>query len=202
MFEWRSPAAIAHLRLGHEDDALELARGDLDLAQSWGAPRQLGIACSTLGLIEGGEQGIRRLGHAVAILESSSSVLEHARARVALGALLRRAGEPRQARWHLSRGREIALGCDAATLAMKAEEELGATALTRRRRTLLSGPEALTPSEHRVARLAAGGLSNPDIARTLFVTRKTVEMHLSNVYRKLQSHSRDHLAPVLGVGDT
>ncbi len=51
----------------------------------------------------------------------------------------------------------------------------------------------------RIARLAAGGLSNPEIAQQLFVTRKTVETHLSHVFMKLDITGRGELPGVLGV---
>jgi DNA-binding CsgD family transcriptional regulator len=57
----------------------------------------------------------------------------------------------------------------------------------------------LTPSEYRVARLAASGLTNRDIAQQLFVTVKTVELHLGNTYRKLGVSGRDQLQPLLSV---
>jgi DNA-binding NarL/FixJ family response regulator len=79
----------------------------------------------------------------------------------------------------------------------RAEEELAATG-ARPRRLLLSGVESLTASERRVARFAADGLSNKDIAQALFVTTKTVEVHLSNVYRKLGIGSRSELPQALG----
>ena len=60
-----------------------------------------------------------------------------------------------------------------------------AAAGARPRRRLRTGVEACSPSERRVARLAAQGLSNRDAAQALFVTTKTVEVHLSAGYRKL-----------------
>ena len=57
--------------------------------------------------------------------------------------------------------------------------------------------ESLTPSERRVADLAAAGRTNRDIAQELFVTPKTVEVHLSNAYRKLGIRSRRELAGAL-----
>ena len=67
-----------------------------------------------------------------------------------------------------------------------------------RPRTLaLTGVEALTPSERRVARMAARGVANKEIAEALFVTVKAVEAHLSSVYRKLQIKSRTQLADVI-----
>jgi DNA-binding NarL/FixJ family response regulator len=55
----------------------------------------------------------------------------------------------------------------------------------------------LTASERRVAQLAAEELSNKDIAQALFVTVKTVEVHLSNAYRKLEIGSRRQLAAAM-----
>jgi DNA-binding CsgD family transcriptional regulator len=59
--------------------------------------------------------------------------------------------------------------------------------------------EALTPSERRIAEMAAEGMSNPEIAQALFVTRKTVEAHLAGAYRKLDIRSRGELAGALRV---
>ena len=67
----------------------------------------------------------------------------------------------------------------------------------RPRRAVLSGRDALTGCERRVAALAAQGLSNRDIAQTLFVTLRTVEGHLTGAYRKLDIDSREELAAAL-----
>jgi DNA-binding CsgD family transcriptional regulator len=197
LFEWRGAAALAHHRLGEQQAALALAREDLELARGWGAPRQLGSALVTLGLIEGGSEGVERGREACKLLERSAALLERARAMISLGLLLRRAGEPVRARSQLLAGGQLAKRCGAHALAAQAEQEIAASGRTRRRRTLLSGPEALTPTEQRIARLAANGLSNPDIARSLYITRKTVEMHLGNTYRKLRIHSRQQLQTAL-----
>jgi DNA-binding CsgD family transcriptional regulator len=197
LFEWRETAALAYHRLGEQDLALTLAHEELERATGWGAHRQLGSAMLTLGLIEGGAPGIERIEGARDLLDGSSAVLERARAMVALGLLLRRAGEPGRARSELAGGKQIASRCGASALVQIAEHEIAASGERRRRRTLLSGPEALTPTERRVASLAATGLSNPDIARRLYVTRKTVEMHLGNAYRKLRINSRADLQSAL-----
>ena len=60
-----------------------------------------------------------------------------------------------------------------------------------------SGAESLTPSERRVAELAAAGGTNREIAQTLFVTEKTVETHLGRAFRKLDISSRRQLSDVL-----
>lgn len=197
MFEWRAPAALAHHLLGEQGLALELALVNARSAWAWGAPQHVGKALTALGLIEGREAGIVRLREAVAALENTPAVVELARALVNLGAMLRRNGEPSQARPHLGRGRDLAASAGATALVARADHEAAATGASRRRRTLLSGLDALTPCEQRVAELASDGLSNPEIAHQLYVTRKTVEMHLGNVYRKLGIGSRQHLSPAL-----
>ena len=131
------------------------------------------------------------------MLEGSSAKLERARTLVELGAALRRANQRVDARELLKEGLDIAVRCGAQPLVERAEEELAATG-ARPRRLLLSGVESLTASERRVARFAADGLSNKDIAQALFVTTKTVEVHLSNVYRKLGIASRGELPEALG----
>ncbi|MGA9874622.1 MAG: helix-turn-helix transcriptional regulator, partial [Solirubrobacteraceae bacterium] len=72
----------------------------------------------------------------------------------------------------------------------------------RPRRVFNSGRDALTPSELRVARMAAEGLTSQEIAQALFVTTKTVDAHLSHTYAKLDINSRKQLADALGTAAT
>jgi DNA-binding CsgD family transcriptional regulator len=58
---------------------------------------------------------------------------------------------------------------------------------------VLSGVESLTPSERRVADMAAEGMTNREIAQALFVTAKTVETHLRHAYQKLDISRREEL---------
>ena len=67
----------------------------------------------------------------------------------------------------------------------------------RPRTTDRTGADALTPSERRVAEIAAAGGTNREIAQTLFVTEKTVETHLGRAFRKLDISSRRQLPDVL-----
>jgi DNA-binding NarL/FixJ family response regulator len=197
---WRSHLALALLGLDRRDEALELAREELELARAWGAPRPIGVALRVLGLAEGGDEGIETLRESVAVLEGSTARLELARSLVELGAALRRANQRSDARELLRQGLDLAVRTGALPLVVRAEQELAATG-ARPRRLLLSGVESLTASERRVAGFAAVGLSNKDIAQALFVTTKTVEVHLSNVYRKLGIGSRNDLPHALG-GET
>ena len=138
------------------------------------------------------------LREAVATLEGSEARLDHAHALVDLGAALRRAGKRTEARERLAEGLELADRCGATALVDMAEAELRAAGARPRRRAL-SGVASLTPSELRVAEMAAEGMMNKEIAQALFVTLRTVEMHLSNAYGKLEISSRDQLPEVLGA---
>ena len=109
-----------------------------------------------------------------------------------LGAAIRLAGDPAEARTLLGRGQELAMSCGATALVDRARDELRAAG-ARPRRTALSGVDSLTPSERRVARMAADGMINREIAQALFVTEKTVETHLGNTYAKLGVRSRTEL---------
>ena len=194
---WRSQAALALLQLGEQDEARRLAAEELELARTWGAPRALGAALRASGLVEGGTKGLALLEEAVAVLAPSPARLEHAKARTELGAALRRANRRAEAREQLRKGLELASICGAAPLVARAETELLATG-ARPRRISLSGVGSLTPSERRVAQLAAEGPTNREIAQTLFVTSRTVEVHLTSVYGKLGISSRSQLAGALG----
>ena len=196
MIAWRSGAALGHLCRGEADEAIRLAEEEVRLAREFGAPRALGIALRVRGQIDPHDDGIRRLREAADVLERSGAELEHARALTDLGAALRRANRRSEAREPLASGLELARRCGATALAERASEELEATG-ARSRRLVLGAGEELTPSERRIAQLAAEGHSNREIAQSLFVTQKTVEMHLSNAYRKLDIQSRRQLAECL-----
>ncbi len=143
---------------------------------------------------------IAGLTTAEALLAAGPWRLDRARVRCELGAALRRAGERRAARDLLSRALDEAHACGAELLAAQAIDELRASGARPRRRSL-SGRDALTPSERRVAELAGRGRTNREIAQELFVTMATVETHLSRTYRKLDVPGRAELAAALAERD-
>ena len=194
---WRSQMALAHHQLGEIDEAKRLAAEEVELARRWGAPRALAKSLRVAGMIEGGERGIELLEEAAALLGDSEAILERARGLLELGSALRRANRRSDAREHLRQALELAHQGEAAPLVTRAQDELMATG-ARPRRVALSGLDALTPSERRVAGMAAKEMTNRDIAQALFVTPKTVEVHLSSVYRKLGIASRAQLGGALG----
>ena len=136
------------------------------------------------------------LRESVAVLAEANARLEYAKSLVELGAALRRGNSRAEARELLREGVELAHRLGSVPLAARGNEEIAATG-ARPRTLLLSGVESLTASERRVAELAAGDQSNKAIAQALFVTVKTVEMHLSSVYRKLRIGSRRELSALL-----
>lgn len=195
---WRGPAALAALALGERRQALALAGEERERAEQIGVPRTAGMALRVCGLVEGGARGSKHLSTAAELLESSPSKLEHARALVDLGSLMRRSGARAACRDPLRRGLEMAERFGALPLARQAHDELLAAG-ARPRRVALSGLESLTPSERRIADLTAQGLTNREIAQQLFVTTKSVEYHLHHVFQKLDISSRKDVAPLLRV---
>jgi DNA-binding CsgD family transcriptional regulator len=196
LWAWRSEAALALAAIGDHDSALSLADDELTLTRQVNTSRALGVALRARGLVAPRGADLAHLSEAVNVLSGSPAVLEHARARVDLAAALRRGGRRADARRLLYDALDQATRCGASALAERAGEELLAAG-ARPHRSRTSGPESLTPSERRVARLAADGQSNPEIAHALFLTRRTVETHLTHAYRKLGISSRERLADAL-----
>jgi DNA-binding CsgD family transcriptional regulator len=200
-FAWRSNAALGLASLGDSARAAALAAEEVALARRWGSPRALGAALRAQGLIGGRQQEIALLTEAATVLERSDAQVERARALIDLGAALRRAKQRTAAREPLRTGLEMAHRYGANSLAERAHTELAAAG-ARPRTPLRSGVDALTPSELRIAGMAAAGDTNAAIAQGLFVTVKTVEMHLSSTYRKLGIASRGELRAALETDPT
>jgi DNA-binding CsgD family transcriptional regulator len=196
VYHWRSAAAIALAALGSTDEARGLAKEEAAIARAYGRPRALGVALRCHGLVEGGEDGLALLAEAVVVLEGSPAIVELAGAMTDYGAALRRSGRRAEARVQLERGLDLAHRCGARRVAAHARAELVAAG-AKPRRDAFTGRDALTASELRVARLAAAGRTNREIAQSLFVTTKTASAHLSRVYRKLEITRRDQLTQAL-----
>ena len=193
---WRSEAAIVQAATGDVDGGRRLAGEQLELARAFGQPRMLGVSLRACGLIAGDDTGLELLREAVETLEDAQAPVELARALTDYGAALRRSGQRADARPALERGLDLAHHCGAARIAGQARAEL-VVAGAKPRRDAITGRDALTASELRVARLAADGLTNREIAQSLFITTKTASTHLSHIYRKLGITRRDQLADAL-----
>ncbi len=192
--DWRPVQALALHHLGQAEAAEQAALAGVETAQIWGAPSAVGAALRALGEVR--PDGLEDLRRSVVVLDGSVSRLELAKSLLAYGSAIRRDRQPTDARDYLDRAFELAEACGSPRLAEAARTELAATGV-RRRAADASGPDALTPSERRVADLAASGRTNREIAQALFVTPKTVEVHLSATYRKLGIASRHALPGAL-----
>ncbi len=191
-------AARALCALGRADEAVARAEADVAAARRWGSASALGPSLRALGIAldaQGADTSADVLEEAVAATDGTPARLEHAKSLLALGSALRRRKRRTEARAPLLAAADLAAACGASALADRAGEELLAAGGRRIARGL-TGLEALTPSERRVAALAAAGRTNKAIAQELFVTPKTVEIHLSNTYRKLGVSSRTELTAV------
>lgn len=196
MLPWRSATALSLSELGRNDEARKLAAEEVRRAQDFGAARAIGIALRADALVGAPAERLKGLAAALEVLVPSPARLEHARVLVDLGATLRAAGKRTEAREPLLDGLTQAARCGAHTLERRARAELAAIGV-RPRRPERSGEDSLTPSERRVAELAAAGGTNREIAQQLFVTEKTVETHLGRAFRKLEITSRRQLPDVL-----
>jgi DNA-binding CsgD family transcriptional regulator len=189
-------AARALLSLGERERARAVAQQELDKARPWGAPSAVAEALAACGAVTGGEGGVELLREAAELAASSPARLVHASALVDLGTALSRERRPSEAREPLRTGLELARRCGAVALARRAAVELEVAGERAPRHTPI-GADALTPSERRVAEMAATGMTNREIAAALYVTVKTVESHLRATYDKLGIRSRKELAQAL-----
>jgi DNA-binding CsgD family transcriptional regulator len=194
---WRSALAEALARADELEEARAVVMEEVELAREFGVTRELGMALRAWGTIVG---DVDLLRESVSVLAESGARLEWARALTDLGAALRRGGHRVEAREPLRTAVDTARRCGATVLAERAHEELLASG-ARPRRLALRGWESLTASEQRVARLVGDGLSNREIAERLFLSEKTVEGHLGNVYRKLEIGSRSRLPGIVAAAD-
>ena len=195
---WRSYAALACARLGERDRARELVEAELEIGWRFGAPEPIGEALRVRALLVPGEEMVDAAREAVEVLAASDLQLAHARALIDLGAALRRGGHRRDAREPLRQGLDLANRCGSVIETDRAMDELRACG-ARPRRPALRGVDSLSAQERRVASMATEGLNNREIAEALFLTRRTVEMHLTGAYRKLGVTGRGALPAALAA---
>jgi len=196
----RASLVAALAELGRHDEALAIADEQLAVARRRCLPTaEARLLLARARALDGPDQ-VAALEEAVQAARRSSSRLVRAEALAELGATLRRSGERVAARAPLREARELAHRCGATGLETRAHEEL-LIAGARPRRMALSGVDALTASERRVAELAARGYRNREIAQALFVTIKTVEVHLGHAYAKLAIRGRSQLSEALAARD-
>jgi DNA-binding CsgD family transcriptional regulator len=166
------------------------------IARACGTDWALGAEARSRALVSDGaaaeslyREAIDRFGH-------TRLRVDLARARLLYGEWLRRQRRRRDARDQLGSAYEIFDSIGAAAFAERARIELRATGGHSRQHTVQT-PDTLTAQEALIARLAAEGASNPEIAAQLFISRATVTYHLRKVFTKLGVSSRSQLAPAL-----
>lgn len=194
-FRASADAVEALLGLGRTAEAKELARRLERRARGLDLPSRIAATfrCRALVLAELGDlPGARAaIGNAKTAHTRHHEPLEHARTLLAAGAIERRAKRKAQARETLEQARAIFKQLDARLWCERTRLELERTGVHR-----TAGRE-LSAAERRVADLAASGATNKEIAAALFMSMKTVEAHLSRIYRKLDVRSRTELASQL-----
>jgi DNA-binding NarL/FixJ family response regulator len=192
IWPWRTVAALGRYALDQRDAAREVAAEELDLARRWDAPRALSRALRVVARVADSRSEADLLEEAVRVVRHSPARLELATALHAFGGAMR-VRHPQAARTALSEALQLAWECGADQLARQAGQALVDLGAEMR----APAHARLTPAEWRVARLAAAGRTNHAIAQDLHVTPKTVETHLSSVYRKLGVRNRTAMARAL-----
>ena len=154
----------------------------------WG----LGIAARSRALLSGKEVAEELYREAIDRLGRTRIRVELARAHLLYGEWLRREQRQLDAREQLRAAHEMFMEIGMGAFEQRAARELAATGATARKRTTQASDQ-LTPQEAQIARLASDGLTNPEIAARLFISRRTVEYHLHKVFIKLAISSRNQL---------
>lgn len=189
---WRSRAALAALATHRVDLALALAHDELVAARRWGSPAAVGAALHPVAMLQTDDRGAELLADAVRLLDVARARNEQIWALYDLGLMLRKRQNNGAARAKLE-------------LAGNLARRGGNTRWSRLTRSALNRlpafgrTAALTKQEARIARLAAAGHSNKEIAAKLCLTVRTVEFHLSGAYRKLGISGRRELGAVLAA---
>ena len=190
----------AAVRAGERESAREWLTSFEPWAESVqvGWARAVALHCGAL-LADDEADAERRFREAIAIHADETRPFERARTELAFGEFLRRSRRRVEAREHLRAALDGFETLGAPLWAERARVELRASGQTARKRDPSTSSD-LTAQEHQIARFVAEGLSNRDVAARLFLSPRTIDFHLRNVYRKLGISSRTEL-PHLGFTD-
>jgi DNA-binding CsgD family transcriptional regulator len=202
IFMWMLPELVeAAARAGE----IELARDALErLAQTTrpcGTDFALGLEARCRALLSDGPVADELYREAVDRFSRTRLRPDLARAHLLYGEWLRRQNRRLDAREQLRRADELFVAIGMEAFAERARKELLATGEKVRRRTVEARDE-LTAQERQIARLARDGLSNPEIGARLFLSPRTIEWHLRNVFTKLDIRSRRELSTALAASDS
>ena len=194
---WALPELVeAAMHVGDAELARDALKRLAETTQPAGTDFALGIEARSRALLSDGTGAHDLYREAIERLSRTRLRPELARAHLLYGEWLRREGRRVDAREQLRTAHHLfdAIGMEA--FAERARRELLATGERARKRSPGTRGE-LTPQEEQIARLARDGLSNPEIGAQLFVSARTVEWHLRNVFTKLDITSRRQLQAAL-----
>jgi len=186
----------AGVRSGHLDAAARAFEQLSAMTRASGTELALGIGAARGALLRDGDAAEQLYREAIERLSHTRIRVESARAQLVYGEWLRREGRRVDARAQLRAAFEALTAMGVEAFADRARRELQATGETVRRRTVETQGD-LTPQEAHIARLAAEGLTNPEIAAALYISRRTVEWHLRKVFAKLEVSTRRELRRAL-----
>ncbi|MFD7065466.1 ATP-binding protein [Streptomyces sp. NPDC059906] len=179
----------AAVRCGEHAAAASALASLTERTEACGTPTGLGIAAYARALVTGAESDYRE---AIAHLTGTPMLPYRARAHLLYGQWLRRQGRRQDCRPQLRTAHELFTGAGLEAFGRRAADELRATGETARSRTD-HARDQLTMQELHIARLVATGATSKEVAARLFLSPRTVDAHLRNVYRKLGINSRRQL---------
>ena len=191
LVRWEPEWAEAMIRAGHRSRAVALLEEleaalpmDLLLADGLGRPKGM--------LAEDDDEASVHFAATVRASAAASNLVGEGRTEILWGERLRRARRRAEARTHLERAVELLRNMGAAVLAERATTELRAAGGVVG--DAVMSHQLLTPHELQVARLVVSGASNRDLAAKLFISPRTVEAHLTAIFRKLGVRNRRELS--------
>jgi DNA-binding CsgD family transcriptional regulator len=176
-------------------DAAERALTRLLAIADGAMPNEEGLIARCRGIVAGDEEFGAHFLHGLERHDADLFPFDRARTALCFGERLRRAGERKAAQEHLSSAATAFEALGATPWLERARDELRASG--RRLRARDADRDRLTPREAQIAGQVAEGKSNREVAEALYLTPKTVEFHLTRVYRKLGVRSRSELVRIM-----